>query len=98
MAVSSENPVLSLYIYVCTNIFRYTMMRLKILFYLFLFSQYLLSIYTMFLSKGSAALLLVITNNKITIIKTCPAGLLGKGLWIVPQRHSGVDCCSPWWY
>ena len=94
-AVSSENPVLSLHIYVCTNIFRYTMMRLKILFYLFLFSQYLLSIYTMFLSKGSAALLLVITNNKITIIKTCPAGLLGKGLWIVPQRHSGVDCCSP---
>ena len=89
MAVSSENPVLSLHIYVCTNIFRYTMMRLKILFYLFLFSQYLLSIYTMFLSKGSAALLLVITNNK-----TCPAGL-GKGLWIVPQRHSGVDCCSP---
>ena len=55
MAVSSENPVLSLHIYVFTNIFRYTMMRLKILFYLFLFSQYLLSIYTMFLSKGSAA-------------------------------------------
>ena len=96
MAVSSENPVLSLHIYVCTNIFRYTMMRLKILFYLFLFSKYLLSIYTMILSKGSAALLLVITNNKnkITIIKTCPAGL-GKGLWIVPQRHSGVDCSSP---
>ena len=37
MAVSSENPVLSLHIYVCTNIFRYTMMRLKILFYLFIF-------------------------------------------------------------
>ena len=44
----------------------------------------------MFLSRGSAALQLVITNNEVTIIKTCPAGLLGKGLWIVPQRHSGV--------
>jgi len=51
-----------------------------------LFSKYVLSIYTMVLIKRSAALLMVITNNKnkIRIIKTSPAGLR-KSLWIVPQ-------------
>ena len=46
----------------------------------------------MVIIKRSAALLMAITNNKnkIRIIKTCPAGLR-KSLWIVPQRHSGVD-------
>ena len=32
--------------------------------FIYLFSKYLLSIYTMILSKRSAALLMVITNNK----------------------------------
>ena len=54
--------------------------------FIYLFSKYMLSFYTMVLIKRSAALLMVIANNKnkIRIIKTCSAGLR-KSLWIVPQ-------------